>query len=243
MAKEGYFGDSDEFLAVVAPSIGETVKRVHELGLPPVFVWIYDAPWRCYQRLAPVISHFIGEDYKVLPDFWTWHVDPQRNQTGWGPHRDKSRMCLTPAGKPLSLTCWIPLSEATPLNGCMYIVPAHLDPAYNKPSYNGPPFSAYAVRALPAVPGDYFIWNQAVLHWGGPTSEFAESPRMSMALEFQRGDVAPYNQPLLDPATLPSFAWRLRLIGKQILQYRHMYGYSEALTALATHLQQAQLPD
>jgi len=31
------------------------------------------------------------------------------------------------------LTTWIPLSRATPLNGCLYIVPAPLDPTYATP--------------------------------------------------------------------------------------------------------------
>jgi hypothetical protein len=60
-----------------------------------------------------------------------------------------------------------------------------------------------------------------------------------MALEFQRGDIPAYNAPLLDLAAPPTFAERLKLIGKQILQYRHMYGYSDTLTALAENLENA----
>jgi hypothetical protein len=139
------------------------------------------------------------------------------------------------------LTCWIPLSDATPLNSCMYVVPAHLDPGYNNASGQLP--SPYAVRALPAKPGDYLIWNQAVLHWGSPSSEFGEAPRMSMALEFQRGDVSAFGAPLLAPDKAPSFAERLQLVARQILQYRDMYGFSAALTDLAGALQSAAARD
>jgi hypothetical protein len=243
MQKDGYFGESDTLLATLAPKIGDGVKRCIEFGLPAVFVWAYDEPWRCFQRVAPAISHFLGANYKALPNFWAWHVDPSRGEAGWAPHRDYSRGGLAEDGSPLSLTCWIALSEANPLNSCMYIVPAHLDPSYNKPDYSGPPLGPHIARALPAKPGDYFIWNQAVLHWGGLSSEFAESPRMSMALEFQRGEINPINTPLLDPASSPAFAMRIRLIAKQIMQYKHMYRLPDRLAAVANFLLNAPIQE
>ncbi len=214
-------------LETLAPSIGEAVKKLVRFGLPPVLVWAYDEPWECFRRLAPVLSHFLGRDYKLLPAFWAWHIDPNKGEAGWRPHRDKSVGALTPDGLPLSLTCWIPLSAATPLNGCMYVVPAHLDPSYNRAEGAQQMPAAPFARAVPARPGDFLIWNQAILHWGAMSSEFGEEARMSMALEFQRGDITPFQQPLLESATLPPFADRIRLIARQILQYTHMYGVPE----------------
>jgi hypothetical protein len=60
-------------------------------------------------------------------------------------------------------------------------------------------FDVASIRALPGTPGD-FCWNQAVLHWGSKSSRFAPHPRLSMALEFQRGDVTPFNKPLVPPS-------------------------------------------
>ena len=78
----------------------------------------------------------------------------------------------------------------------MYIVPKHMDPAYSTPAGRPePPTPVFAARALPAKPGDYLVWNQCIMRWGGPTSEFAEHPRTRMALEFQRGDVQPIMKP------------------------------------------------
>jgi hypothetical protein len=54
-----------------------------------------------------------------------------------------------------------------------------------------------------------------------------------MAFEFQRGDVKPYNKPLMDLKSTPSFELRWKLIGKQILQYKHMYTYPEGMLKLA----------
>jgi hypothetical protein len=235
MRKDGYFGECDERLEGVAAAIAGAVARCAHLGLPPVLVWVFDEPWECYRRLAPVISHFLGADYRALPAFWAWHIDPSKHEAGWKPHRDNSRS-LAPDGSPLSLTCWIPLSEATPLNGCMYIVPAQLDPNLNQGATKS--WSPLTLaRALPAKPGEYLIWNQMVLHWGGVSSEFAEKPRMSMALEFQRGDAPAFREPLLDPHVPPTFASRLRLIGMQIRQYTHMYASSDEMLELARMLE------
>lgn len=235
MARDGYFQESDETLSTLAPKISDAIRRCIDHDLPPVFVWLYDEPWQCFQRLRPVLEHFLGADYKMLPDFWAWHVNPSKAESGWAPHVDRSEPSpLAADGSPLSLTCWVPVSEASPLNSCMYVVPAYLDPFYNRPTARNVPPRPETIRALPAKPGDYFVWSQAVLHWGGPSSEFAESPRMSMAIEFQRGDIGAFSAPLLEAT--PDFAQRLRLLGRQILQYRHMYSFDRDLVTVAQHL-------
>jgi hypothetical protein len=236
MMRDGYFGDSDPNLLSTVKALGDAVKQCVEMGLPPVFIFLFDEAWESFFRLNPVISHLIGRDYKLLPDFWAWHVDPKKKQNGWTPHRDKGSISLAPDGSPLSLTVWIPLSDANPMNSCIYMVPSHLDPTYRTPQEKSLQVPAYNIRALPAQPGDYLCWNQCVYHWGAPSSEFADDVRMSMALEFQRGDIQPFNAPLLDPLTYPDFETRLRLMAKQILQYQHMYGFSQELRDIAAHI-------
>jgi hypothetical protein len=54
-----------------------------------------------------------------------------------------------------------------------------------------------------------------------------------MALEVQRGDMAPYNEPQLPPFANLDFPSRLWLVAKQILQYRHMYHVRPDFEALA----------
>ncbi len=245
MAKDGYFGDADAILARHAPLIADAVKRCVSMGLPPVFVFLFDEPWECYHRLKPVIASILGDEYKLLPDFWVWHVDPAKAQSGWTPHRDKGYWSLAPDGTPLSLTLWIPLTDANTMNSCIYMVPAHMDPTYGTPRDKEHIAPYHGVRALPAKPGEYLCWNQAVFHWGSPASEFASEPRISMALEFQRGGIGEFNSPLLPSEPYPDFTFRLQLIAKQILQYQHMYGFSQELCNLATYIlnttgQQAQ---
>lgn len=237
MEKEGYFSDHDEALIVLAPKLAAATQRIVDLGLPSVFLWMYDETWACFQRVRPVLAHLLGDDFRVLPNFWAWHVDPTKGQTGWRPHRDLGSKSLAPDGSPLSLTCWIPITEATPMNSCMYIVPADLDPHYRDPdSVKHNDAEGHAVRALPAKPGEYFIWNQAVLHWGSRSSPFAESPRISAALEFQRGDAPPFATPFVEGEMFPQFGQRLRLVARQILHYQHLYGTFPKLLEFAQFL-------
>lgn len=236
MSLEGYFQESDKELVVLSAALASAIERLRELGLPPVFVFLFDEAWLAFFRQHAMIASFLGANYQILPDFWAWRIDPAAGQAGWRPHRDKGGWALAADGAPLSLTMWIPLTPATPQNGCMYILPANRDPVYNTPEEKSWRVDYPAIRALPAEPGQYLCWNQAVLHWGAQSSPFAETPRMSMALEFQRKDVAPFNRPLLGNLPNLSFDSRLKLIAKQILQYKHMYPLPAPLQALAQQL-------
>ena len=231
---EGYFHAHNDW-GLDLPLMVETVRRFAGENVSPVFCFLYDEFWAPFHALGPLYRGLLG-DYALLPDFWIWNVDPQKGEAGWNPHRDKGRMALFPDGAPKSLTTWIALSRATPLNSCMYLVPANMDPVYGTPQDHEMRFDHAAARALPAEPGDFFMWNQAVMHWGSRTSFRAKESRVSMAFEFQRTDVAPFNQPLIKPGKHLSFDHRLKLVAKQVLQYRHMYRVDPAIEAVALKL-------
>ncbi len=232
MVEEGYFHASAIPWGMDLDLMANTVRALDRAGLPPVFALLYDEFWVPFYRLHPVYQGLLG-GYAMLPDFWVWNVDPARGDAGWRPHRDKGHTALFADGSPKSITTWMPLSRATPLNGCMYIVPANQDPTYNTPQDREWKFDHAAIRALPAEAGDVFMWNQAVLHWGSRTSPRGGESRVSMAFEFQRADVAPMNEPLLAPLAFHDFAARLKLIAKQVLQYRHMYKVDPAIERMA----------
>ena len=93
------------------------------------------------------------------------------------------------------------------------------------------------IQALPSEPNDVLIWNQRVVHWGSTSNKNHEiGPRISLAFEFQRSDVNSFNDPLINPCNIPDFKERLNLIGKQVIQYTHMYGFNKELVDLAVEL-------
>lgn len=233
LAREGYFQERDEALVGLASRLADCALNCIALDIPPVFIFLFDEAWAAFYRQHHMIANFLGADYQMLPDFWAWHVDPKRDQAGWRPHRDKGHQALAADGSPLSLTVWIPLTQASPLNSCMYVLPADRDPVYGTEQDKNWQIDLPSIRALPGSPGDYFAWSQALLHWGGQSSAFAEGPRISMALEFQRADAPPFNRPLLAAMRTLSFEDRLKLISKQIIQYKHMYPLSAEMESLA----------
>ncbi|MEX2365055.1 MAG: phytanoyl-CoA dioxygenase family protein [Pseudohongiellaceae bacterium] len=236
---EGYFQLSTPGWDFDVRLLAQAVNRICAAELQAPFAFIYDEFWLAFCQLHQILASLLGGDYRYLPDFWVWRVDPARDDSGWSPHRDKGHKSLLPDGSPKSLTVWIPLTVASPLNSCMYLVPAHRDPTYNTEQEKEHRFALPDIRALPGQPGDAFFWNQAVLHWGSRSSRLSQEPRISMAFEFQRTDVAPFNEPLLDPLQVYSFNSRLRLIGKQVLQYQHMYALTPAQKAFAQSCLQA----
>jgi len=219
---DGYFHESGLDLGIDPAKMAAAVRALSAAGIPPVFGFVFDEFWLPFWRLREWYKGLLGGDYAMMPDFWVWNLDPKRGDAGWPPHRDKGHYALNPDGTPRALTTWIPLSDAVPLNGCMYIVPASFDPVYGTPRDEEYRFELASVRALPAKAGDVLVWNQSVLHWGGRTSPRAPESRVSMAFEFQTTKIAPYNKFVLRPDALPSFAERLKLIGQQVVQYPHM---------------------
>jgi hypothetical protein len=57
-----------------------------------------------------------------------------------------------------------------------------------------------------------------------------------MAFEFQRSDVEAFNKPFIKPLSIVPFEFRLKLIAKQLLQYRHMYRLEPQIERIATEL-------
>ena len=134
-----------------------TVENLNKRGIPLAFAFVYDEFWQAFQGISPLIEAALGTNYKALPDFWVWCVMPSEGSAGWGPHRDKVAPTLDRDNSPHTLTVWLPLSDATPLNGCIYMLPAHLDERFKRRIWSGEGNNVVTqpqdVRALPATAG------------------------------------------------------------------------------------------
>ena len=244
---EGYVNAPGVLPEKLVLAMRSCIALLHERGIPLAFAFVYDEAWRVFQGLSTFIEAALGPGYRALPDFWVWHVLATEGAAGWGPHRDRVQPTLDRNNAPHSLTVWVPFTDATPLNGCIYMLPAHLDDRFQQRSWDGEGnnhvLAPQNIRALPATAGSMLAWNQAVLHWGGRASRLATSPRSSAAFEFQRGDKPPFNRPLLDPKRTPPFQQRLGLVGKQVLQYRHMYPLTPDIAEIAEALNTRFMPE
>jgi hypothetical protein len=236
LRQEGYLEVPGFLPPVEAGRMDGAVRKLVGGGWQPVFAMVYDEFWDAVASLAPVLAGILGDDYRQLPDFWAWHVNASDVDRGWSPHRDRPGTVL-PDGTPATLTVWFALSEATPLNGCIYMMPMQRDALFHSTATATVPLNQLQnIRALPVRAGSVLAWNQQVFHWGARSSSRADGPRVSFACEFQRGDIPPCNTPLLIPVMRPDFQTRLRLIGMQVLQYQHMYKLSAQLCEVARRL-------
>lgn len=243
---EGYLQAENAFSPEVIVPVREAVATLAARNIPLPFIFVFDEPWALFQAMRPLLEHVLGKGYKALPDFWVWFVPTKDGAAGWGPHRDRVQPTVERDNSPRSLTVWLALSDATAENGCMHILPAHLDERFKRRVWDGDDnnvvYEPQNIRALPVPSGTLMAWNQAVLHWGGRSSRLAKAPRVSAAFEFQRGDRPAYNTPLLDPGRTPTFEERLGLVGKQVLQYQHMYPLSPDVARIATTLRDRFMP-
>lgn len=230
----GYFKGRQEALLENAGPLAKAAGRLAEMGLPIAFLFLFDQAWQSFYSLHDLLAHILGWDYKALPAFWAWHIRP--GGSGWVPHRDRGRRSLAPDGTPLSLTLWIPLSEASLQNSCIYVLPSYHDLTYNTAKETVHDTASPMAVALPAVPGDYLCWNQALLHWGSKAGPCLSGPRISMSAEFQCGDASPLDLPLIQPLSSLTFERRLLLVAVQMLRYRHMHVLSSELQEMAERI-------
>lgn len=231
LREEGYASAPDPGFGLNFDELANGFRTLREKGWPPVFVFVYQPYWQLIQHATLFVDMLMGAPSRRLPDIWSWHLEPSLHETGWEPHRDKGKKALFEDGRPKSLTLWLPVTEATPENGCLYILPKNKDPHYGQEKEMRPNVPLTEIRALPSEPGRIFLWDQAVLHWSGRAHPKAKGPRISLSCEYQRADVAPFKEPLDDPFRLPPFQERLALIARQILQYRHMEPLSPQVEA------------
>lgn len=217
-------------------ALANCLLNLRAANWPPVFCFVYDEFWLLISKMANLVGELLEGPPARLPDIWAWHLDPANAETGWEPHRDKGRHTLFENGKPKSITYWIPLTPATPMNGCLYLLPKSRDPHYNTDKEMKPNVPLMEIRALPSEPGTLWFWNQAVLHWSGRAHPSAKIPRMSVSCEYQRADVQPFKEPLTNPSEAPPLADRLALIRRQLVQYRHMTPLSPQVEAWVLNL-------
>jgi len=238
-AHDGYLHVPDVVPVDVTSALVDCAERLHAAEIPTVFAFVYDEAWQLFRSLRTPLAAMLGLDLQPKPAFWCWYLPVDGASAGWAPHRDEVRRTSDEDGTLRAVSAWVALNDATPLNGCMYAVPAHLDRRFRNDEWERPDDEIVRlqdVRALPAEAGSVLIWHQGLRHWGGRSSRDAASARCSMSMEYQRADTAPLDPDLAGADLDPPFAVRLHLIGRQLLQYRHMQRLDPDLEVLAGRL-------
>ena len=236
ICEDGYLQTGPGVSAEDCRALSTGLERIIEARYHPMFLAVYDEYWRLMQRIAPVLTPILGEHYRVLGDFWIWCISQQTATAGWRPHRDhqfRRRPTLREDRTPLIVTVWIPFTDATPLNGCMYLLPLVSDPNVPERLTSFDVSSLQDIRALPAQAGSVLAWNQYVMHWGGASSKWADHPRMSTGIYVQTGDVPLFTEKPVDFDRELPFTRRLALISSNLLLYQSEHEFPPELVEIA----------
>lgn len=243
LIEEGYFKIEQFFKPEHIAPLTACARKLHAERWPETFAFVYDEFWLHFQRTAYVMSELLGRDNKLMPSIWVFFLEENSRAVGWAPHRDRARTkTIDSAGYPHSINIWLPLTDATPENGCMYVLPRELDANYDGDLLIQTVNNFQDIRALPARAGDFLGWNETILHWGGRSSKLAKEPRISMATIYQDSKIDPLEWPLFDPLVVPPFIERVGLIAQQFLRYQVQNTYTKETAQLAAELAQLSEP-
>lgn len=225
MKQEGYFKLDSALPAAEMERMARVIIKLVNEGFPPAFAFVYDEFWRVFRDLSPLATPVFGQHYRLVTNFWAWHIPPTGENAGFGPHRDlpgAGAEVMRPDGLPWLATVWIPLRDVTAANACMHLLPMNRDPNVpnNLMQQTVPHEAIQDIRALPAAAGSVLSWNPNVLHWGSRSSAWTNEPRISIAAYLKHvGDPHNLNSVSLAPAQVLSLEFRLATIGMVMAHY------------------------
>lgn len=242
--REGYF----ETRAVIDPATCEALRGVLEAvladGWPVVFAFAVEEVWAASQSpsLVRLLEGALGPGYRQRHQIYAHWISPLAGAAGWPPHVDGH-------GSTARVSAWLPLSDATPENGCMMLIPKSRIPdelrgmAYHdRKSFTGGEAHRllHATRALPTKAGSLLGWDHDVLHWGSHC-DGGGKPRVALAVEFESASYAGSESPLYDPLVVPPFGERMRAIARAVLGYGGFVPMLKRYRELAQRLLDAEI--
>ncbi len=195
-------------------AIARAMHRINSAGLPAAFIGVYDEVWSLVAEMKPALDLFLEKGAALIPNFWAGHpaqtpgLSAQRRRPGKGVFSD---------GTPGNVTVWMPVTPATPTNGCIYVVPAGQDRNYGRATPAPASAALPGILALPAKPGDVLIWTGETYHWQGRVSrDNADGPLLSLRWEFQSRALPPLDGIVVDEFPNVPFETRLAILARQM---------------------------
>ncbi len=169
------------------------IEALHKQKIPATFVLLFDETWELACQSKKVLEQATHEKNVFNYDLLAWYIPP--GSPGFSPHRDRQ-----PDDAPSTfhsddqqakfVTNWIALSDATPENSCLYVIPKPYDPGYttgdiddddddqeeiaNNDTSSADPLhralstkeSFQHIRSLPRKAGQSILFTHRIIHWG-----------------------------------------------------------------------------
>lgn len=197
------------------------IERITGAGFPSGFACVYDEFYQAFQGLDELFAPLLGERYQiVLQGLWTYFVPAGDSVHGIAatipPHRDTlgPDPAVMARQTPSIVNVWIPLTDISTDDSCLYVVLPQGDPGYYSADrgVHQERIRLQDIRALPAAAGSVLGWSTHVIHWGSRSSRLAKTPRMSMTVYFQRRGIEPTHSSAKEFGDPIPFRERLRWV-------------------------------
>jgi ectoine hydroxylase-related dioxygenase (phytanoyl-CoA dioxygenase family) len=129
-----------------------------------------------------------------------------------------------------TVTCWVPLTQVTPDNGCVYVIERSSENSGEVVDLSGANLTAAQVlsalprvRALLADLGSFLAWPNDTIHWGGMFLR-GQQARIALSFHFASADFenvdSLLSESMLIDRPLPRFEDRLRWVCQSMLRFR-----------------------
>ncbi|RYE83948.1 MAG: hypothetical protein EOO65_03100 [Methanosarcinales archaeon] len=120
----------------------ETIKKLRAAGYPPIFIYMYDETWHFIDRMFEAVQPVLGHNVVLEPSIYAWALQNRRNDSDAYigeafslPHRDYEFGESWENGRITLLTIWMPFTDATLENGCMFMLPREFDEYFDTPQH------------------------------------------------------------------------------------------------------------
>jgi len=217
------------------------VRQLQRQGWPASLLLMYDEVWAMALQLSRLMATVSGGCANSL-DMLAWSVTPALGQSGFAPHRDRQPADVGGSfradGTAKYTTAWVALSEATPDNSCLYLVPRQHDPGYVEGDDHSPEtedplirvlrsdVAVQAVRACPLRPGGVVIFTHRAMHWGSKGQELCAKPRVSVSFGFSDPTFeAPFFKVPSRCLPFPKVSLRAALASAQLINYHERFDF------------------
>jgi hypothetical protein len=242
LVNEGYaLVDNDMEDPKIIQRLHHGIVKLEEQNLPATLILLFDAAWELAGRSRRQMQNSTHSKNSFNFDLLAWYVKPGTG--GFSPHRDRqpsnAKTSFHSDGQAKFVTQWIALSEATPENSCLHVIPKPQDPGYlegdaeeEDPLRLALPTkqSFQTIRALPRKPGQSILFTHRIIHWGSQSDADSKHPPR-VAISFVCSDPE-YEAPLVNPdyftdTKTPPFSIRLLLVCAQLLIYYQRFELSK----------------
>lgn len=221
ISQQGYFITRKLIGPATRTRLLTLIDRVTAIGLNPTWAMLFDEFWNTFSRLGGLLEFLLGRNYRYVTGDYVFIVDNTDAAAGWGKHRDLQHVrSIGEDGRPLIMSCWVALTDATPLNSCLYCLPFSRDPNFPDKLTELAVPRVEDIECMQVEAGQVIGLSHALLHWGSRSSSRGASRRVSFVFDAQRGDVACYHHALLDPRAPLTYEQRAAYVGHVILWLR-----------------------